>query len=91
MLFRSFASVERKIIHVDIDPSSISKRVKVDIPIVGDTKDVLQEMIAHVRESQQKPDVQALSAWFKLKDKNKIQMVLTRKGELKTLDFEVVH
>ena len=61
---KHFASVERKIIHVDIDPSSISKRVKVDIPIVGDTKDVLTEMIAHVKESLIKPDVQALSAWW---------------------------
>jgi len=61
---KHFASVERKIIHVDIDPSSISKRVKVDIPIVGDTKDVLQEMIAHLRETQAKPDVSALSAWW---------------------------
>ena len=61
---KHFASVERKIIHVDIDPSSISKRVKVDIPIVGDTKDVLQEMIAHVKESRVLPDVQALSAWW---------------------------
>ncbi len=61
---KHFASVERKIIHVDIDPSSISKRVKVDIPIVGDTQDVLQEMIAHVKESRVLPDVQALSAWW---------------------------
>src|SRR5690349_1933642 len=61
---KHFASVERKIIHVDIDPSSISKRVRVDIPIVGDTKDVLQEMIAHLRETQAKPDVTALSAWW---------------------------
>ena len=59
-----FASVERKIIHVDIDPSSISKRVKVDIPIVGDVKDVLQELIAQIKEAQIKPDVQALSAWW---------------------------
>jgi len=61
---KHFASVERKIIHVDIDPSSISKRVKVDIPIVGDTKDVLQEMIAHLRETQARPDTGALSAWW---------------------------
>ncbi|MES2714673.1 MAG: acetolactate synthase 3 catalytic subunit [Pseudomonadota bacterium] len=61
---KHFASVERKIIHIDIDPSSISKRVKVDIPIVGDTKDVLQEMIAYVKESPQRADVQALSAWW---------------------------
>ena len=62
---KHFASVERKIIHVDIDPSSISKRVRVDIPIVGDTKDVLQEMIASLKESPLRPDAGALSAWWK--------------------------
>jgi len=61
---KHFASVERKIIHVDIDPSSISKRVRVDIPIVGDVKDVLQELIAQVREAQAKPDKVALNAWW---------------------------
>ena len=61
---KHFASVERKIIHVDIDPSSISKRVKVDIPIVGDVKDVLQELIAQIREAQQRPDANALGAWW---------------------------
>jgi len=61
---KHFASVERKIIHVDIDPSSISKRVKVDIPIVGDVKDVLQELIAQLKEAHAKPDVPALSAWW---------------------------
>jgi acetolactate synthase-1/2/3 large subunit len=60
-----FASVQRKIIHVDIDPSSISKRVKVDIPIVGDVKDVLQELIAQVKEAALRPDKEALSAWWK--------------------------
>lgn len=59
-----FASVQRKIVHIDIDPSSISKRVKVDIPIVGDVKDVLQELIAQIKEAQAKPDVQSLSAWW---------------------------
>ena len=59
-----FASVERKIVHIDIDPSSISKRVKVDIPIVGDVKDVLQELIAQIKESQLKPDSATLSAWW---------------------------
>jgi acetolactate synthase I/II/III large subunit len=61
---KHFASVERKIIHVDIDPSSISKRVRVDIPIVGDVKDVLQELIVQVKEAHAKPDVPALSAWW---------------------------
>ena len=61
---KHFASVERKIIHVDIDPSSISKRVKVDIPIVGDVKDVLLELIAQVREARASPDKDALNAWW---------------------------
>jgi acetolactate synthase-1/2/3 large subunit len=53
---KHFAQNERKIIHIDIDPSSISKRVKVDIPIVGDVKDVLVEMIDMIKESGLKPD-----------------------------------
>ena len=61
---KHFASVERKIVHIDIDPSSISKRVKVDIPIVGDVKDVLQELIAQVKEAHVKPDVASLSTWW---------------------------
>ncbi|ALV05927.1 acetolactate synthase 3 catalytic subunit [Roseateles depolymerans] len=61
---KHFASVDRKIIHVDIDPSSISKRVRVDIPIVGDVKDVLQELIAQIREAQARPDAEALNAWW---------------------------
>ncbi|KGM41535.1 acetolactate synthase 3 catalytic subunit [Aquabacterium sp. NJ1] len=61
---KHFAQVERKIIHIDIDPSSISKRVKVDIPIVGDVKDVLLEMISQIKESPLKPDQNALAAWW---------------------------
>ena len=61
---KHFAQNERKIIHIDIDPSSISKRVKVDIPIVGDVKDVLTELIAMIRESGLKPDGDALGNWW---------------------------
>ena len=61
---KHFAQNERKIIHVDIDPSSISKRVKVDIPIVGDVKEVLVELIAQIREAQAKPDAAALGTWW---------------------------
>ncbi|MCE2879252.1 MAG: acetolactate synthase 3 catalytic subunit [Comamonadaceae bacterium] len=61
---KHFAQNERKIIHIDIDPSSISKRVKVDVPIVGDVKDVLVELIAMIRESGLKPDAQALKQWW---------------------------
>ena len=62
---KHFAQNERKIIHIDIDPSSISKRVKVDVPIVGDVKDVLTEMIGMIRESGTKPDAAALADWWK--------------------------
>jgi len=61
---KHFAQNERKIIHIDIDPSSISKRVKVDIPIVGDVKDVLTELIGMIRESGLKPDASALGSWW---------------------------
>ncbi len=61
---KHFASVERKIIHVDIDPSSISKRVKVDIPIVGDVKEVLLELIAQIKEAQARPEASAINAWW---------------------------
>ncbi len=61
---KHFAQNERKIIHIDIDPSSISKRVKVDVPIVGDVKDVLTELIGMIRESGLKPDTDALGGWW---------------------------
>ena len=61
---KHFAQNERKIIHIDIDPSSISKRVKVDIPIVGDVKEVLTEMIGMLRELTVKPDPQNLASWW---------------------------
>ena len=55
----------RKIVHIDIDPSSISKRVKVDVPIVGDIKEVLIELIAQLKAAEQKPDSKAIAAWWK--------------------------
>ncbi|MCX7109174.1 MAG: acetolactate synthase 3 large subunit [Proteobacteria bacterium] len=54
-----------KIIHVDVDPSSISKNVRVDIPVVGEVKPVLAEMIELVKASDQKPDAGALAQWWK--------------------------
>jgi len=61
---KHFSQNERKIIHIDIDPSSISKRVRVDVPIVGDVKEVLSEMIGMIRESAVRPDQQALADWW---------------------------
>ncbi|WP_287881735.1 biosynthetic-type acetolactate synthase large subunit [Aquitalea sp.] len=60
-----FLSQPKKIIHIDVDPSSISKRVKVDVPIVGDVKHVLREMLDILRQSGQKPDAGYLAGWWK--------------------------
>lgn len=64
---KHFAQNERKIIHIDIDPSSISKRVKVDVPIVGDVKDVLIDLITSIKElsTSTVPDADALSDWWR--------------------------
>lgn len=62
---KHFASHPRKIIHVDIDPSSISKRVKVDIPIVGNVKDVLVEMLSQLAASDARPNAKPLADWWK--------------------------
>ena len=60
-----FAEVARKIIHIDIDPSSISKRVKVDVPIVGNLPDVLDELHKLLEASAGVPVAKALAAWWK--------------------------
>jgi acetolactate synthase-1/2/3 large subunit len=60
-----FAEVSRKIIHIDIDPSSISKRVKVDVPIVGHVPEVLDELLKQIEASEAKFESKALTAWWK--------------------------
>jgi acetolactate synthase-1/2/3 large subunit len=63
-----FAQNLRKIIHIDIDPSSISKRVKVDVPIVGNVKDVLVDLIAQLDHATSvgnaKFNTKAIAAWW---------------------------
>jgi acetolactate synthase-1/2/3 large subunit len=54
-----FAQNPRKIIHVDVDPSSISKRVKVDVPIVGNVADVLEEILKLLKAEVQTQDIKA--------------------------------
>ena len=62
---KHFGSVPRKIIHIDIDPSSISKRVKVDIPIVGNVRDVLTDVLSQIETSEIQPNATAIQAWWK--------------------------
>ncbi len=64
---KHFAQNARKIVHIDIDPSSISKRVKVDVPIVGDVKDVLTDLLAQLELSlkENRFDAGKYAAWWK--------------------------
>ncbi|TVP52249.1 MAG: acetolactate synthase 3 large subunit [Halomonadaceae bacterium] len=54
-----------RIVHIDIDPTSISKTVPADVPIVGPVDSVLKEMLSLIKESKVKPDPDALDAWWK--------------------------
>ncbi|WP_029520562.1 biosynthetic-type acetolactate synthase large subunit [Persephonella sp. IF05-L8] len=67
---------EAKIIHIDIDPASISKNIHVDVPIVGDVKNVLQKLL---KELKKKPIewVKARESWLKQIEKWKEKHPLT--------------
>ena len=58
-----------RIVHIDIDPSSIGKNVKVEIPIVGDAKTVIKELIAAIEKSNTKLNEKALATWWRQIDK----------------------
>ncbi|MBR9804913.1 acetolactate synthase 3 large subunit [bacterium] len=60
---------DAKIIHIDVDPASISKTVRVDVPIVGPAKPVLEELLSTVRAAQASssesvPDESAIARWW---------------------------
>ena len=64
---KHFAQNPRKIIHIDIDPSSISKRVKVDVPIVGDVRETIADLTELLEQSfaaGNKPNAAALASWW---------------------------
>ncbi len=53
-----------KIVHVDIDPASIAKNVKVDVPIVGNVDNVLKDMLKVLAETGREPDAEASREWW---------------------------
>ena len=61
---KHFSNKDRKIIHIDIDPSSISKRVKVDVPIIGSVSNVLDGLIKILMASKEKPKQEELKSWW---------------------------
>ena len=65
---KHFAQNPRKIVHIDIDPSSISKRVKVDVPIVGDVRETIRDLTMLLEESAaagQRLNPDALRDWWR--------------------------
>ncbi|ELT48914.1 acetolactate synthase 3 catalytic subunit [Brucella intermedia M86] len=62
-------SPNSKKIHIDIDPSSINKNVRVDVPIIGDVAHVLEDIVRQFRASERKPEKQAISAWWEQIDR----------------------
>ena len=63
-----FLATPKKIIHIDIDPASISKRVKIDIPIVGDVKLVLEDLISAFKALKSNSTNNLISDWLKTID-----------------------
>ncbi|WP_019936397.1 acetolactate synthase 3 catalytic subunit [Bordetella sp. FB-8] len=61
---KHFAQNARKIIHIDIDPSSISKRVRVDVPIVGNVKDVIHDLCALYETASAETKPPSTRAWW---------------------------
>jgi acetolactate synthase-1/2/3 large subunit len=61
---KHFQKEARKIIHIDVDPSSISKRVKVDVPIVGDVSHVLADFVKLAQAAGHGPDQESIKAWW---------------------------
>jgi acetolactate synthase-1/2/3 large subunit len=54
-----------QIVHIDIDPASISKNVKVDVPIVGCVDNVLRVMLGAIGDTERRPDAAALAEWWR--------------------------
>ena len=84
-----FLSKPKTIIHIDIDPSSISKRVKIDIPIVGDVISVLTELndLLSKEKTKQNP---SLKHWFKDIDQWRSMNCLTFKNDKKLIKPQYV-
>ncbi|MDK2891791.1 acetolactate synthase large subunit [Methanohalophilus sp.] len=86
---QSFAP-NAKIIHIDIDPAEISKNVTVDIPIVGDAKNVLASLIKHVKKTERKEWIDKIQEWrdayplHYIKEKNNLkpQFILEQINEV---------
>lgn len=75
------------ILHVDIDPASISKTVTADVPIVGSVTAVLEEMLEQVGKSKTKVDKEALNIWWdqigQWRERDSLKIVPSTNGMIK--------
>jgi acetolactate synthase-1/2/3 large subunit len=79
-----------RIIHIDVDPASISKNVKVDIPIVGEVAEVLNDLIKALDATEQKPNASALQKWWQQIDEWREQDCLKYDRESKIIKPQMV-
>jgi acetolactate synthase-1/2/3 large subunit len=84
-----FASEQRKIIHIDIDPASISKRVKVDIPVVGNIKDILDQLIRQL-EPGSLPAREQTARWWAQVEEWRARQCLAYKPSTETIKPQFV-
>lgn len=84
------------ILHVDIDPASISKTVAADVPIVGSVTSVLEEMLAQLKSSKQKVDEKSLEVWWdqigQWREKQSLAVTPSEDGTIKPQEvIQAVH
>ena len=79
-----------KIIHIDVDPASISKNVKVDIPIVGQVAQVLANILKALDATEQKTNTSALQKWWQQIDEWRAQDCLKYDRESKIIKPQMV-
>lgn len=85
-----FLSKPRKIIHIDIDPASISKRVKIDVPIVGNVKFVLEDMLAIYETIKDKHNKDIQKDWMKQIEEWKSKKSLSFKNSTEVIKPQYV-
>jgi len=87
---KDFNEIPRKIIHIDIDPASISKRVQVDVALIGDVAHVLNDMLELLHSSRQKPDADAIAPWWNQIGEWRARNSLAYKGSLEVIKPQFV-
>ena len=90
---KHFAQNPHKIVHIDIDPSSISKRVRVDVPIVGDVREILTDLIAQLEQAfaaGNRHNTRAVQGWWQQIDQWRQKKCLEYKNSAEVIKPQFV-